>query len=67
VQQEQDVGPENPLLCQEGRGEVEARDSLPPSLARLSSSQAPYKGEEKIEEQLMARYEHVPIFKATMD
>jgi hypothetical protein len=56
-----------PLLCKEGAGEVEARD---PSTSSGQVDLPPaslYKGEEKIPEQLMARYEHLPISKTAMD
>ena len=33
----------------------------------LPLSASPYKGEEKSEEQRMARYEHLPIYKTAMD
>lgn len=56
-----------PLRCKEGAGEVEARDSFDRLRTGLPLPASPYKGEEKITEQLMARYEHLPISKTTMD
>ena len=50
-----------PLRCKEGAGEVEALDSFDRLRTGLPLPASPYNGEEKITEQLMARYEHLPI------
>lgn len=59
--------PVYPSFVRRGQGEVEARDSFDRLRTGLPLPTSPYKGEEKITEQLMARYEHLPLSKTSMD